>query len=231
MSVSWRGVRVCECMPDLLDDLAAAVGPLVEPMQGSYSGYSASAQTHAGGGAIDLGIKDWADDDVEALLVEGRKRGLVIWRRTPAQGFVLHAHGVVDGCPHLSKPSGPPNTTALWQVREYHAGRNGLAGRGRDDGPRDHVGATWPAYVAANPPITKTKDEEMPYMIRNRDGGVIYIGAVGAKVVPDADRLTVLEALGVPYGPTPDVSDRYRNMDIGPWRLVAELNGIDPSQI
>jgi hypothetical protein len=150
--VAWRGVTVCTCMPDMLDSLAASVGPLVVPMQGSYSSsVSASASTHSGGGAIDISIRNWSDSDAWALLVEARKRGLVASRRTPAQGFVLHVHGIVDGCPHLSGLGRPRVGTAAWQVQEYRAGRNGLAGRGRDDGPRDFVGSTWSTFKETVP--------------------------------------------------------------------------------
>jgi len=139
-------------MPDLLDDLARSVGPTLVPMQGSYSStVAASASTHSGGGAIDVSIKGWPDADVWNLLAESRKRGLVMSKRTPAQGFVLHAHGIVDSCPHLSGLARPVVGTAAWQVQEYHAGRNGLAGQGKDDGPRDYVGATWWTYRKDNP--------------------------------------------------------------------------------
>lgn len=153
---NWRGVPVCTCMPDMLDDLAAAVGPLLVPMQGSYSStVAASASTHSGGGAIDAGILGWSDSDVWDLLVEARARGLALWKRTPTQGFTLHAHGVVDGCPHLSGAAWPVVGTAAWQVAEYREGRNGLAGRGADDGPRGTVGATWVTYLKTHPRLPK----------------------------------------------------------------------------
>lgn len=147
----WRGVPVCSCMPEMLDDLAAGTPtlPTLVPVQGSWSipsKDSASALTHAGGGAMDISISGWTAAQVWALLEECRRRGFVAWHRTRAQGFAPHVHAVMDGCPHLSGLSNPVLGTAAWQVREYHAGRNGLAGRGPDDGPRDHVGVTWWTY-------------------------------------------------------------------------------------
>ncbi len=147
----WRGVPVCTCMPEMLDDLAVGTPtlPTITPVQGSWSipsKDSPSALTHTGGGAMDISISGWTAVQVWALLEECRRRGFVAWHRTRAQGFAPHVHAVMDGCPHLSGLSNPVLGTAAWQVREYHAGRNGLAGRGSDDGPRDHVGVTWWTY-------------------------------------------------------------------------------------
>lgn len=144
----WRGVPVCTCMPEMLDDLAVGTPtlPTITPVQGSWSipsKDSASALTHTGGGAMDVSISGWTAAQVWSLLGECRRRGFVAWHRTRAQGFAPHVHAVMDGCPHLSGLANPVLGTAAWQVREYHAGRNGLAGRGPDDGPRDHVGVTW----------------------------------------------------------------------------------------
>lgn len=152
-AITWRGVVVCECMPELLDSLAAGTPrtPILTPTQGSYTGaVAASAQTHAGGGAIDISISGWTTAQIWDALTQARRRGLVLWHRTPAQGFTPHMHGVVDGCPHLSGLRNPVLGTAAWQVREYHAGRNGLAGRGADDGPRAYVGTTWADFVDDN---------------------------------------------------------------------------------
>jgi len=146
---SWRGVAVCTCMPALLDDLAAGTPtlPRLTPVKGSYSpGGDASAHTHDDGGAVDLSIAGWTAAQVWQLLKEARARGLVLWHRTAAQSFTPHAHGIVAGCPHLSGLADPVVGTAAWQIKEYRAGRNGLASRGPDDGPRDHVDATWWTY-------------------------------------------------------------------------------------
>lgn len=149
-AITWRGVVVCDCMPALLDSLAAGTPhtPILAPTQGSYTAsVAASAQTHAGGGAIDFALSGWTDAQVWDALTQARRRGLVLWHRTPAQGFAPHMHGIVDGCPHLSGLSNPVLGTAAWQIREYRAGRNGLAGRGADDGPRDYVGTTWADFL------------------------------------------------------------------------------------
>lgn len=151
----WRGIPVCSCLLPLLNDLASGTPtlPRIIPTQGSWStSVSASAQTHAGGGVLDISLRGWSSAQVLSLLVECRRRGLVAWSRTALQGFAPHVHAVMDGCPHLSGRDRPVVGTAAWQVAEYRAGRNGLAGRGRDDGPREYVGSTWWTYSTPTRP-------------------------------------------------------------------------------
>lgn len=180
---TWRGVAVCDCLVPLLDDLAAATPtlPRITPTQGSWStSVSASAQTHAGGGVLDISIRGWTPVQVSTLVAEARRRGLVAWHRTPAQGFTSHVHAVMDGCPHLSGRDRPVAGTAAWQVAEYRAGRNGLAGRGRDDGPREYVGSTWWTYS------TPTRPEvDMP--LTTADVNAIWDKTIDG--VPMGDRL------------------------------------------
>ncbi len=147
----WRGAIVDELLYGLLVDLAAGTPdlPYLTPTQGSFStSVGASAQTHSGGGAVDLSIKGWAPEQVWSLLIEGRSRGLALWHRTAAQGFPPHCHGIMVGNPYLSGATRPVVGTAAWQVKEYRAGRNGLAGRGRDDGPDGYRAVTWWTYQA-----------------------------------------------------------------------------------
>lgn len=97
----------------------------------------ASAGTHKGG-AFDLG-----QTSDEAIYVARQMGADATWRRTPAQGFILHSHGVLRGCPH--------NGTARYQIDAVDAGYNGLGkgGRGaKDDGPRPLSGRTWQRGIA-----------------------------------------------------------------------------------
>lgn len=94
---------------------------------------SASAGTHSQGGAFDLG-----QFSTEALKVARQMGADADWHRTPAQGFIHHAHGVLRGCPH--------NTPARYQIAAVDAGYNGLGNQGhggKDDGPRPLSGRTW----------------------------------------------------------------------------------------
>lgn len=96
--------------------------------QGSYNGtrVSASAGTHAGGGAVDVAAYKKPHEVVRVL----REVGFAAWHRLPSQGpWIEHIHAIAIGDAELS-PS------ARRQVQAYYDGRNGLANNGRDDGPR-----------------------------------------------------------------------------------------------
>lgn len=138
MVVNFRGFPACECLAEWL--------PWVEKLMihrkiiqrnldlfQLVGGASASAGTHSKGGAFDVAQSSWS-----ALEVYRQAGADASWRRTPAQGFTLHAHGVLRGCPH--------NTPARYQITAVDAGFNGLGtgGRGgRDDGPRPLSKRTW----------------------------------------------------------------------------------------
>jgi phage-related protein len=92
--------------------------------QGSYStSVKASGDTHAGGGAVDLG---WTGSDASVKAL--RRAGWAAWHRRPSQGpWADHIHAVAVGDPTES-------AAAKRQVADYLAGGNGLGGV--DDGPR-----------------------------------------------------------------------------------------------
>lgn len=104
----------------------------------------ASAGTHKGG-AFDI-----AQTSTTALLVAREMGAPATWRRTKAQGFTLHTHGVLRGCPH--------NAAARYQINAVDAGYNGLGRGGRgghDDGPKVTTRRTWQqgiAWAAAQAP-------------------------------------------------------------------------------
>lgn len=135
---SYRGLPACTCLAEWLPAYEHELqrrgilsGPL--PIFQLIGGYAASAGTHSQGGAFDTG----ATSD-RALWVARQMGADATWRRTPAQGFALHAHGVLTDCPH--------NTPARYQIDAVRAGYNGL-GRGgfggKDDGPQPLSGRTW----------------------------------------------------------------------------------------
>lgn len=98
--------------------------------QGSYNagGVAASAGTHDGGGVVDLLPWD-STDKVREL----RRTGFAAWYRPPIAGlWPAHIHAVLIGNRKLSP-------AARAQVAEYLAGFDGLAGDGRDNGPRDYL--------------------------------------------------------------------------------------------
>jgi hypothetical protein len=98
--------------------------------QGSYNagGVAASSGTHDGGGVVDL-----APFDHVAKVRELRRTGFAAWYRPAIPGlWPAHIHAVLIGNAKLA-PS------ARRQVSAYLARRDGLAGNGPDNGPRDFV--------------------------------------------------------------------------------------------
>ena len=141
-SVSWRTKTVDARTRYLLSLVEKKLGFALYCYQGSYnSSVSQSGGTHDGGGAVDLSIKPLNSDTVRAELIVKvlRQHGFAAWHRKPWQGdWGHHIHAIECGNQRLSR-------NAAWQVAEYRAGRNGLASRGPDDGPRiDLVARRYP---------------------------------------------------------------------------------------
>ncbi len=116
-------------------------------IQGSYNkgGVEASAGTHDGGGAVDIDVIKKSAAQRRAVLLAFRQVGFAAWLRTPAQGrWPYHVHAIAIGDKDLSR--GARN-----QVAEYKRKRNGLANRGKDDGPPGYYGMTWELYLKAHP--------------------------------------------------------------------------------
>lgn len=116
-------------------------------LQGSYNkgGVEASAGTHDGGGAVDVGVVSQTPAQRRAIVLALRQVGFAAWLRTPAQGrWPYHVHAIAIGDKDLSRG-------AAAQVLEYKRKRNGLANRGKDDGPAGYYGMTWEIYLKAHP--------------------------------------------------------------------------------
>ena len=135
---SFRGHNCCSCLAKWLPAYEAELlrrgvvreGIDVFQLTGSAS---ASAGTHAKGGAFDI-----AQTSTEAIKVARQMGADATWHRTRNQGFMDHAHGVLRGCPH--------NAPARYQITAVDGGFNGLGrgGRGgRDDGPRPLSKRSW----------------------------------------------------------------------------------------
>ena len=140
--VTWRGVTVDDRTRDMLNEVARLTPniPYLTPVQGSYNTrVSASAGTHAGGGAVDITCRNLTTAHANETVRIMRSVGFAAWRRLPSQGpWTEHIHGIAIGCPDLSP-------AAARQVTAYRNGRNGLANNGRDTGPK--VGyITWEQY-------------------------------------------------------------------------------------
>ncbi len=109
--------------------------------QGSYNpgGVGASAGTHDGGGALDIGVEGMSSTTRTDVARKLRQVGFAAWIRTPAQGFAYHIHAIALSDPDLS-------SGAQHQAGDYYLGYNGLAGRGSDDGPAVTPKLTWEEY-------------------------------------------------------------------------------------
>lgn len=145
----FRGGLTCLCVATSLPIVEAEMLQLglikrsVDVFQLGYNagGVAASAGTHDGGGATDVGQFS------PAHLAIWRKYGWTTQHRTRAQGFAAdHGHGFPYGCPHLS-------AGARFQASEWAAGRNGLRSRGYVSGPGFQV-VTWKAALARIPATT-----------------------------------------------------------------------------
>ncbi|WP_242608571.1 peptidoglycan-binding domain-containing protein [Actinomadura formosensis] len=109
--------------------------------QGSYNpgGDPTSAGTHDGGGVVDISVKGMNSATRTATARALRQVGFAAWVRSPAQGnWPWHIHAAAISDTDLS-------SQAQHQVGDYYLGLNGLAGRGRDDGPKVTI-RTWEEY-------------------------------------------------------------------------------------
>lgn len=137
-AVNFRGHTACPCLAAWLpvyekELLRRGVIKKNIDIYQLIGGASASAGTHAKGGAFDI-----LQSSTEAVYVARQMGADATWRRTPAQGFSYHAHGVLRGCPH--------NYPARYQIDAVDDGYNGLGkgGRGgKDDGYRPLSHRSW----------------------------------------------------------------------------------------
>lgn len=143
--------------------------------QGSYTAaWGPSANTHAGGGAVDLVPYDW-ERKVRVL----RKHGFAAWYRPElrrSNGDLVwgpHIHAIQVGNKKLSD-------AAKAQVREYLAGYDGLAGNGLDTGPRDHVGVQW-EWVPPAKPVKPTRGRKVEQADQKLDEALALLADAQSK--------------------------------------------------
>jgi hypothetical protein len=158
------------------------VAPLVIT-QGCYNNgaVSASAGTHDGGGAVDIRAKTLTAAQVGEAVNILRKVGFAAWHRLPSEGnWPEHIHCIAIGCPDLS-------SGAKSQVADYKAGRNGLANKRADNGPRTWVNWTWEKYAKTYPELL-TED-----IVQQADIDKI-VNAVVAKMTPVVQSFSAFNA-------------------------------------
>jgi hypothetical protein len=129
--IQFRGVKVNNRTKKMLEAAEKDFGKPFQLTQGSYNagGVAASAGTHDGGGVVDISVGGMNPAAITKAVTALRKKNFAAWHRTPAQGFSPHIHAVAIGDKELAPG-------AAQQVKDYKAGKNGLAGGGKDDGPK-----------------------------------------------------------------------------------------------
>lgn len=129
----------------MLDAAQKLAGMTFSYSQGSYSGgVSASAGTHAGGGAVDIRTIPMGSTAAKMRAVRSLRRvGFAAWFRPYRPGvWGEHIHAIALGCPDLS-------WSAQRQASAYRDGRDGLSGNGPD--PQGYMGirpVTWEQWKA-----------------------------------------------------------------------------------
>lgn len=140
--VGWRGVTLDARTASAMDWVAARVKNYVRPAQGSWSGADASAGTHSGSSAIDVGVAGWSLREIQELTNVMRRAGFAAWYRPPAAatgnfpGWGPHVHAILIGGKMMS-----PQAAA--QVVAYKNGRNGLANNAYDYSWRPRIPRRW----------------------------------------------------------------------------------------
>ena len=117
------------------------LGRTLTVTQGSYNpgGDPDSAGTHDGGGVLDLSVRDLSGEQRTKVVRTLRTVGFAAWLRNPSQGdWPFHIHAVA-----ISDTDQSP--AAQHQVGDYYLGLNGLANKGKDDGPKVEK-VTWEEY-------------------------------------------------------------------------------------
>ncbi|MFC5185878.1 peptidoglycan-binding domain-containing protein [Actinomadura harenae] len=110
--------------------------------QGSYNpgGDPTSAGTHDGGGVVDVNVKGMSAATRTSVAKALRRVGFAAWVRNPSQGdWPWHIHAAAINDTDLS-------SQAQHQIGDYYLGQNGLANRGKDDGPQVPI-RTWEEYL------------------------------------------------------------------------------------
>lgn len=147
--VQFEGHTLDARTRDMIVALRVICDAPVRISQGCYNagGVAASAGTHDGGGAADIGAGDLNDRQREEVVTKARKVGFAAWVRNPTQGnWGWHVHCIAIGCPDLS-------SGARSQVTAYKNGRNGLKNNGPDTFTRAYVDWTWERYAKTYPDL------------------------------------------------------------------------------
>lgn len=197
--VVWRGHRLDRRTIAMIEEAERIAGFRFDLVQGGWNsgGVAASAGTHDGA-AADFGFRGVPEDRRDAMVAALRRVGFAAWYRRTSQGFSIdHCHAVPVQ-PGGAGDRGVLSSGAHSQVKDYYNGLNGLAGRGKDDGPRQWVGVTWEKYQGSGkePEPEKKEDDDM-ILVSAPNRGVALAGAGFFKVLNSDEQVNVLLAAGI----------------------------------
>lgn len=156
--ITFEGRRTTARTRDMLQEARRLSGLPLEITQGGYNpgGEKKSGGTHDKD-ALDIRATTLSPRERQAAVAALRRVGFVAWLRTPDQSnWPYHIHAVPYG--------GDLSPEARAQVTQYLAGLNGLASKGKDDGPRTWVGMTWERYEKENGMSAADADRVIKYM-------------------------------------------------------------------
>lgn len=205
---SGRPIRMTPYMAAWVEGLAWRLGWRPVIVQGAWmtQGAAASAGFHDGGGCLDFRTRD---------LTIGRCRDLVAACRAGGAGAWLRdaEHGGMD--PHLHLVLGSdvglaPGAAGQW--RDYLAGRDGLASRGRDYHPRPDPLPIEPPEDWLMPTAAEVAAAVRDIEIQTEDGPQ-RVGRVLARIYNrqlDPAGLAAAIAAKLPAVPAPDVESAVR---------------------
>ncbi|GAA4361189.1 peptidoglycan-binding domain-containing protein [Angustibacter luteus] len=135
------GVTVNARTNSMLAEAQRRLGRTLVLEQGSYNpgGDPSSAGTHDGGGVVDISVTGMSAATRTAVAKGLREVGFAAWVRNPSQGdWPWHIHAAAINDTDLS-------SQAQHQTGDYYLGKNGLANRAADDGPKVTI-HTWEEY-------------------------------------------------------------------------------------
>ncbi len=186
---SGRSLVLNQRTLDMFREVERLLGRKITIVQGSYragKGAEASAGTHDKGGVIDVRTWDMTVAQRNLMIEYARQVGFAAWYRTKKQGFDPHSHWVAIGDEEL-------HYTAEDQVEQYLAGKNGLKGRGKDDGPDGYRSMTWEKYKAAHPTTGNTATNEGDLTVAEVDRVIAHLDKIFASKGTEGSRYADLK--------------------------------------
>lgn len=145
--VDFRGVRVTKQTRAMIRWAEKRAGFRFKIAQGSWSGATASAGTHSGRGAVDIGAAELSKAQRIAAIHALKRAGFAAWYRHNVPGlWGPHIH-----CVSFGEKCAPG---AQDQKRSYDRHRDGLAGDGYDKTFRPEPRVKW-GYLRKRPVVRK----------------------------------------------------------------------------